>query len=73
MENKQPAFNRAAGQPELVGSFEGVVESWCSRRAVVSLPIVSIPIVSLPIVSIPMVQASLLRLLVMPWLGSWPG
>jgi dynein heavy chain len=31
VENKQPAFNRAAGQPELVGSFEGVVESWCSR------------------------------------------
>ena len=34
VENKQPAFNRAAGQPELVASFEGVVESWCSRRAV---------------------------------------
>ena len=40
VENKQPAFNRAAGQPELVGSFEGVVESWCSRRAIVSIPMV---------------------------------
>ena len=29
VENKQPAFNRAASQPELVASFEGVVEAWC--------------------------------------------
>lgn len=29
VENKQPAFNRAASQPELVVSFEGVVEAWC--------------------------------------------